>query len=514
MLGGGFPFEDAPISKEKAEKPKNSNTAASKVSERELNPVIRAQAEGSDVNTTAKPARSAQSLDWTAVLVKRAVALIESGEQSLEEVACNRFGSVEAFKEAVKSVEAYKRIKINIKFPLAASSQGKGNLNDSTAPKMTEKSTSATSAPAEPSTTIDVNKLTALKMKAELRGDFESARKYEEQIQAASKAASDPRKVTLLPTEAYNKRRADDDMTIAEMVRHEKLASSREFDREFESRIAGNKRFKDDLESLDEQVASKMSTSNLKFNKLDSSAALKDYQQAEKIAAECRFCVDSQKFKNEGGSKWIIARGQYCYLAVPKFRSIHPLHCLIVPFAHCCSFMDCREFEDEIWEEARNFKKCLLQMAAAQNRSFVFMECVTKANDARRHAFIDCVPTPRNMTTDDVRSHFYKALQDADDEWSQNKRILDTSLKGGLRSSLPRRQFPYFYADFRLDQGLAQVIEDVERFGGADFGRDLMASLLGVPRAEWRAQRSKPDDCAYFAQKFKPFDWTRQLEEQ
>ncbi len=506
MLGEGFPFEDAPVKKQEKEiKTEVKKNNESKVSERELNPVIRAQGQGSEVNTPQPKQSSAQSLDWTAVLVKRAVAVIESGEKSLEEVACNRFGSVEAFKEAVKSVEAYKRIKINLKFPSTKQEAQRKTPVDNIPESSIFQSSVAP---------VDVNKLTALKIKAELIGDFENARKYEDQIKAASKAAAEPQKVTLLLTETYNRRRAEDDMTISEMVRHEKLASSREFDSEFGARIAGNKRFRDDLESLDERVASKMSTSKPKFNNLDSSTALKDYQQAEKIASECWFCIDSQKFKQEGASKWIIARGQYCYLAVPKFRSIHPLHCLIIPYAHCCSFMDCRESEDEIWEETRNFKKCLLQMAANQNRSFVFIECVIKANDARRHAFIDCVPTPRNMTVEDVRSHFYKALQDADDEWSQNKRIIDTSVKGGLRSCLPRRQFPYFYADFRLDQGLVHVIEDVERFGGADFGRDLMASLLGVSRAEWRAQKSKPDDCTYFAQKFSPFDWTRELVEE
>lgn len=379
MLGEGFPFEDAPVKKEKDVKESTKETV--KVYERELNPVIRAQAEGKpEVKAAPTSNRSSgQSLDWTAVLVKRAVAMIESGEASLEQVACDRFGSVEAFKEAVRSVEAYKKIKIRLNFPTTSTTPTTTttsvNINTSSKQAQTR---------AEPSS-VNVNKLAALKMKAELRGDFEAVRRLEEQIKVASQSSppANPAKVTLLPTETYNRRRPEDDMTIAEMVRHEKLASSREFDTEFSSRVTGNKRFRGDLDSLDEQIAGKMTSSaSSKFVKLDSLAAIKDYQAAEKIASECHFCVDSQRFKAEGGSKWIVARGNYCYLAIPKFRSIHPLHCMIVPYIHCCSFMDCREAEDEIWEEARNFKKCLLQMAAAQNRSFVFMECVTKANDA------------------------------------------------------------------------------------------------------------------------------------
>lgn len=503
MLGDGFPFEDLPDQRKESKQSKQTDEP--KVYARELNPVIKAKSEGSPVPSTTSTTKSTtQSLDWTAVLVKRAVAIVESGEKSIEEVAVERFGSVEEFKKAVQSVESYKRIRFNLKFPNESSNR---NVQKESAHRISDNSKQAQSQDAPVS--VDVNKLAAQKMKAELSGDFETARRLEAQIDAAKKAASAPQKVTLLPTETYSKRRAEDEMTIAEMVRHEKLASNKEFDREFGAKITGNKRFRDDLESLDEQVATKMgSNKHVNFNA--TSNALKDYQKAEKIASECWFCTDSPRFKHEGGEAWIIARGSFCYLAIPKHRSIHPLHCLIVPYSHCCSLMDCKEFEDEIWEEARNFKKCLLQMAAAQNRSFVFMECVTRANDPRRHAYIDCVPTPRNVSVEEIRSHFYKALQDADEEWSQNKRIIDTATKGGLRSSLPRRQFPYFYVDFRLDQGLAHVIEDADRFGGPDFGRDLMASLLKVPRAEWRSQKSTSEDKAYFVAKFKDYDWTHQ----
>lgn len=500
MLGEGFPFEDQPDQRKESKQSKP--TEEPKVYTRELNPVIKAKSEGSPVPATSTT-KSTQSLDWTAVLVKRAVAIIESGEKSLEEVAVERFGSIGEFQKALQSVESYKRIKYNLKFPNETCER---NVQKREIPEVISP---AKQAPTDEAfIPVDVNKLTAQKMKAELKGDFETARKLEVQIEAAKKAASAPQKVTLLPTETYSRRRAEEEMTIAEMVRHEKLASNKEFDREFGARITGNKRFRDDLDSLDEQVADKIGSSK-QFN-LDANAnALKDYQKAEKIASECWFCTESQRFKHEGGEAWIIARGSFCYLAIPKHRSIHPLHCLIVPYSHCCSFMDCNEFEDEIWEEARNFKKCLLQMAAAQDRSFVFMECVTRANDPRRHAFIDCIPTPRNVSVEEIRSHFYKALQDADEEWSQNKRIIDTATKGGLRSSLPRRQFPYFYVDFRLDQGFAHVIEDSDRFGGPDFGRDMMASLLKVPRAEWRSHKSTSEDKKYFVDKFKDYDWTR-----
>ena len=306
-------------------------------------------------------------------------------------------------------------------------------------------------------------------------------------------------------------------MSIAELVRHEKLSNRKEFDCEFERGIIDNKRFREDLDSLDEQVGGKLLNEDKirkgSSNTFDCRAkSIEAYRKAEKIAGECWFCMDSDRFKSERGSDWIIAHGNYTYLTLPKSRSLHPLHCMIVPINHSNSFLDCKEFEEEIWDELRNFKKCLLLAAAQSNRSFVFIECVPRPSDSRRHTFIDCIPTPRGHAAEEVKGYFYKALQETDEEWSQNRKIIDTTgVVGGLRSALPRRHFPYFYVDFRLDQGYAHVIENVEKFGGVDFGRDLMASLLGVSRSQWRGQRSSLDDKKSFVKFFGQFDWTKAL---
>ena len=483
------------------------------VSERELNPLLRKNQTDSSVKKSPGPT---QSIEWTTVLVKRAIKMIESGEKTFESAAIDRFGSIEAFEDAITQVERYKRTKFNIKIPKTMKvvaettktkiyTDGKG-----TSTPVISKGSVPLSDPAQ----VDcVNKLMAKKMKAELSGDFEASRKLEEEIYRLHQQPKEKEKLTLLPTETYNKKRAKQDMTISEMVRHEKLSNFKEFDREMERGITGNKKFKDDLDTFDEQVIKEgpsNSSSSNNNNTFDCrSRSIDDYHRREKITKECLFCPDSDRFKLEKGSDWIVAYGNYTYLTVPKTRSIHPLHCLIVPIEHSCSLLDCKEFEEEIWEEVRNFKKCLLHLAAQQDRSYVFIECVMKAEDIRRHTFIDCIPTPRGQYSEHVRGHFLKALQESDSEWSQHNKVIDTSTKsGGLRSALPRKHFPYFYVDFRLDQGYAHVIEDSKQFGNGDFGRDIMASLLGVSRNDWRMTRTSACEFKKFNDSFKPFDWT------
>ena len=515
MLGGEdgsdlpFNFNDFDAKKKGKSSENLNKSKETVVSERELNPILRKQSEEENSDQKVKKP-AAHSIEWTTVLVKRAIAMIESGEKSFESAAIDRFGSIEAFEDAIRQVERYKRTKFNIRIPsVAKTTVSRTNLPEN---KYNESKPQVTPE--------DLNKLMAKKMKAELAGDFEAARTLEEQIKVIQSGNSAKPKdvLTLLPTETYNKRKAEKDMTIAELVRHEKLSNSKEFDSEMEKGITRNKRFKDDLDSLDDQANRMLvnSDNTASSNTFDCRAqSIEEYKQKEKITKECWFCPQSDRFKVERASDWIVAYGNYTYLALPKHRSIHPWHCLIVPMSHVCSLLDCRgEFEDEIWEEVRNFKKCLLQMAARQDRSFVFMECVMKSGDPRRHTFIDCVPTPRGQHSEHVKGHFLKALQETEEEWSNNKKVIDTSLKaGGLRSALPRRHFPYFYVDFRLDQGYAHVIEDAERFGTGDFGRDIMASILGVPRNEWRSQRTSSKEMKSFCEAFEPFNWTKQLRE-
>lgn len=71
--------------------------------------------------------------------------------------------------------------------------------------------------------------------------------------------------------------------------------------------------------------------------------------------------------------------------------------------------------------------------------------------------------------------HFQKAIQESESEWTQHKKLIDTSAKG-LRRSIPPH-FSYFYVQFGLQQGFAHVIEDHTKFPRF-FGQVLIFSLF------------------------------------
>lgn len=491
MLGDEFPF-DADSACQQEKKRKRKEALEPKISSKELNPFYRAQISASPIpQTSPKPADDQVSIEWTCVLIKRAVQQIHSGEATLEKVAVDRFGSIESFRTAVEAVEKHKGIRYNLRYDQVPVKGAKSP----------EPVVSAHIIQSEQAQDVDINKLVAKKLKAELGGDFEVARKLEDEI-AAAQSAKRPNKITLLPKEAYAaSKKYDTNTSIAEMVRHEKLSTRNDIETDF----IRNYREEDDEHISSYHVGKTFQPS--KDASMD--AVVKKYRQQEQVQTECRYCQAIRQ------NSWQVAsRGAYTCLMIPFTQSLSSLHCIIVPLQHCGSFLDMNEFEEEVWEEVRNYKKCLLRMASTLERSFVFTECTLNPESIRRHAFIDCIPTARGMpSNDDARGYFKQVLLQVDEEWSQHKKIIETDRGAGLRSKLPRnRNFPYFYVDFRLDEGFAHVIEDAEKFGTEEFGRNLMASsILKLSRHEWRHRQSTNADREAFLKYWVPFDWTKDL---
>lgn len=64
------------------------------------------------------------------------------------------------------------------------------------------------------------------------------------------------------------------------------------------------------------------------------------------------------------------------------------------PFQHEPST---RTVDNNVWEEIRNFKKCLIMMFSQQEKDVVFLETVMGLAQQRRHCLIECVPLPREV---------------------------------------------------------------------------------------------------------------------
>eukprot|EP00884_Botryococcus_braunii_P013106 jgi/Botrbrau1/21797/Bobra.0190s0022.1 len=235
-----------------------------------------------------------------------------------------------------------------------------------------------------------------------------------------------------------------------------------------------------------------------------------EYRKATSATDNCTYCLASARRPRH----LTVAIGQVAYLMLPLRGRLVAGHCQIVPAEHVASS---RLADDLVWTEIRNFKKCLLQLFAAQGKGVIFMETALRLQDSRAHTLVDAVPVPWE-TLERARIVFKREIDDASSEWSQHyaKRMIDTRQKG-LRGSIPDN-FPYFFVEFGLSEGFVHVVDDVDRFK-PDFGRSVLAGLLKLPAEDART-RAKAESAGLqkiwveqFLKEFAPYDWTKQLDE-
>jgi hypothetical protein len=153
-------------------------------------------------------------------------------------------------------------------------------------------------------------------------------------------------------------------------------------------------------------------------------------------------------------------------------------------------------------------------MFAKEKRSVIFMEIAMNFKK-QRHTFLECIPVEINMIKQ-APIYFKKAIQESESEWSQHKKLIDMTNRGGIKKCVPIG-FPYFSVEFGDGSiSYAHVIEDEQKFD-RNFGRQIVAGMLQLDMEQWvRPQNDSPEitkqRMKQFLQKWIPFDWTQQLE--
>ncbi|KAL3329009.1 hypothetical protein AABB24_036226 [Solanum stoloniferum] len=244
---------------------------------------------------------------------------------------------------------------------------------------------------------------------------------------------------------------------------------------------------------------------------LENHKSLETANHARRILTQqerCQFC-----FENPTRPKHlVVAIANFTYLSLPVWRPIAQGHCCILTMQHESAT---RSLDDNVWEEFRNFKKCLIMMFAKQEKDLIFLETVMSLARQKRHCLVECIPLSKEVAKQ-APLYFKKAIDEAEDEWSQHnaKKLIDTSVKG-LRASIPK-DFPYFHVEFGLNKGFVHVIDDENQFSSS-FGLNVVRGMLKLPPEDMHQHRRREsvdtqrEAVASFARDWDPFDWTKQL---
>lgn len=299
----------------------------------------------------------------------------------------------------------------------------------------------------------------------------------------------------------------EDQMDVKSLLRKERLSSGADnnsMDKEWAQLIAKDGQFHADLDYMDEHADRLKADSKkaaTKQKKPNASLANVHSRREQAELDRCWYCAD----EGRSPSVPLISVGVQFYLALPKHLPLMEGHCLLVPMQHHRSLLEC---DDSAWDEIRNFQKCLIRLFHDQGKQVVFMETHLQ----RHHAVMECLPVP-SAVFDELPGCFKQALLEVADEWSQHRKIVETSRRGFRRCLVPN--LAYFHVWFGLEEGYGHVIENRDTFPWY-FGRETVGGLLDLSPDRWRRPRIKSEaevdgDLKEFKRWFMPYDWTRQL---
>ncbi|KAJ3334236.1 hypothetical protein HDU93_008084 [Gonapodya sp. JEL0774] len=282
-----------------------------------------------------------------------------------------------------------------------------------------------------------------------------------------------------------------DDESITQMALRERMARDVQddgYDSALFGTIAGDKGWKDTVEHLEDEVDKVAEDALQGVNRVERERT--DEQKRRRAVQECGSCV----------------------LALSGNAEIAPGQCLIVPREHVRS---CLEMEEGGWEEVRNFMKSLIRMFSQHNLSVVFTETVIQLR-RNKHTVIECFPIPTDLGV--ARAHFQEGILQAEGEWQQHKKLIETGPRGFRRSMV--KNLPYFHVWFDPTNGYGHVIEDPESFPQY-FGKEILAGVLELTPDQYRRPRRldmNPQINDRRTREWKKkwswdnFDWTRELQ--
>lgn len=487
---------------------------------------------------------------WRMTKLRTVYSQAEDKNCPVEEVAMERFGSLQEFDDAREEQQEMERRKLYGK-GFKGQEQPTGELyrqrlekqRDEPPRKPEQVTAPQVVVPATPA--IDqtaLNRLRAGMMKAKLRRAPNAAQLEDEYNRAASAFAQrgptagpdavvlgvmDNRQLagTRAEAKAVDTKRGRErgtveentDMSIDDMVREERRTRMQAGGEglRLAERIAKDAKFDNDLEYMDdnaEKLARRVHKSEVNLKNM----AVGEFQKMNRVLESCPLC--HKEDSSQPPVAPVVSLGTRVFLTLATEPEISPGGAVIAPITHRRNLLEC---DDDEWEELRNFMKSLTRMYHDQGREVVFYENAA-APHRHPHAAMVAVPIPYAEGAT-APAYFKEAFLAADEEWSQHPKVVDTAKRAreGMGRAAFRRSIakeaPYFHVWFSLDGGLGHIVEDSSRWPRGDlFAREVLAGIVDaephVAKKQGRWTRGDPRVDG-FKKGWRKFDWTRMLAE-
>jgi hypothetical protein len=371
------PFSSFLGGAKKEKKPIEKPPEQPKISSRELNPGYLdppspPSKRQDDKNTPPNYTIGDDGSSWRMMKLKNLYAAAKEKMMPVEELAVERMGSLQAFDEAREEemeLERRKRdrrgegvMKVKVTGELYQQRLAKQQKQQSRRKQHSRRQEYP--QPSEPPpdsdspsiTQSDLNKLQAALLRAEMTSSPDVAKLQEEYALAVEKFNTQPSipeiitlpqsHSTLLPHLSREQSKSENEMTIEDMVKEER-ATKRASNVD---RIARDRRFKNDLEYMDENAERLAAVSKRKEVDLKS-MSIQDFKKQQRIMENCPLC-----YKDDGKLPLapVVSLGTRTYLSLPTEPELTSDGAMIVPLRHARNLAEC---DDDEWEEIRVFPK-------------------------------------------------------------------------------------------------------------------------------------------------------------
>ena len=373
---------------------------ALKIHKNELNRHLRDLADGKDISQIAdEPARhdvdytfGDSGSRWRMTKLKGVLRQAEESGRSVEEIATERFGDLQAFDDAreeqleLERRDTYGKAYVGKERPSGELYEQRKRQMDLVQGQRNDQAESQESCDtrgerldtqAPPATTkawdpTALNRLKARMMKARLKGSSDlTALEAEYDLALAASSSREEAEVVVLgamenrmlvggrhgEVKAIDNKRGrerglveeNEDMTIEDMVREERRSKGRaggEASR-FAERIAKDAKFDDSLDYMDEnagKLAKRVHQSEINLRNM----AIGDLQKVNRILDSCPLCHHEDR--DEPPLAPQVSLGTRVYLTLPTEPEISEGGACIVPIQHRGNLLEC---DDDEWEEIR-----------------------------------------------------------------------------------------------------------------------------------------------------------------
>jgi Protein similar to CwfJ C-terminus 2/Protein similar to CwfJ C-terminus 1 len=328
--------------------------------------------------------------------------------------------------------------------------------------------------------------------------------------------------------------KAEDEMTMAELLVHEKMQMSlaeqeaksilrqKRPPRKTMDNSGDEEETGDNATEVGQKKRKKQQSANPETaRRRDQNRCIAHLRKTEGVTHQCWWWIESTRFSE----RQLLVASSAVTLTMNQSQNslVAGHHFFLTPIPHTPAMASC---DDEmVWSELRHYQTSLRSMAAAMdnNMAVIFWETVLPNHTNNNHGRIwqtrfeaMLVPLP---VLQDAPLYFRSALSEQAEEWGTHQKLRTINQSGGLRHAVPLN-FSYFYVEYAPDHAHLQMIEKTAF--PPDFGVDTIAGIMDLEpiRMRRRLPPQQEDGTTAaasneqglkesFLAKYKRFDWTQ-----